>query len=185
MAVILNESFLLFLVHNWSESASFRQVPVRAEVQGFNSKGQFILQSPGQPYSFHHIYEYFDFRTELWEDESVFEVSHFHYMPSWWLIKGTVFNNSYVPWSKTLRFPVLVHLRHLSWWAIVIVGCPRCVVCRVLWVVCRQQLLQRTSPPKLFAGFSSNLAGMILTWPSLIIVQMVLVHWISRSLRLK
>ena len=78
MAVISIESFLLFLVHNWSESASFPQVPVRAEVQGFNSLGQLNVK----PYSFHHIYEYFDFRTELWEDESVFEVSHSRYMPS-------------------------------------------------------------------------------------------------------
>ena len=51
--------------------------------------------------------------------------------------------------------------------------------------MCRQQLLQRTSPPKLPPGFLPNLAGMILVWPSLIIVQMVSVHCISRSHRLK
>ena len=52
-------------------------------------------------------------------------------------------------------------------------------------VVRRQQLLQKTSYPKLLAGFRPNLAGMILIWPSLIIVQMVSVHCISRSNRLK
>ena len=51
-------------------------------------------------------------------------------------------------------------------------------------VLCGQQLLQRTSP-KLLAGFLSNLVLMILIWPSLIIVQMVPVHCISRSHRLK
>ena len=55
-----------------------------------------------------------------------------------------------------------------------------CVSCDVR----RQQLLQRTSPnPQ--AGFLPNSAEMILIWPSLIIVQMVLVRCISRSHRLK
>ena len=45
-----------------------------------------------------------------------------------------------------------------------IVECPLCVVCR-------QQLLQKTSPPKILAGFCQNLAGMILVWPSLINVK--------------
>ena len=45
--------------------------------------------------------------------------------------------------------------------------------------------LQRTSPPELLAGFLPNLAGMIPTWPSLIIVQLVMVCCISRSQRLK
>ena len=49
----------------------------------------------------------------------------------------------------------------------------------------RQQLLQRTSSPKLLAGFYLNLVGMILIWPSLKIVQMVPVHCISRSHGLK
>ena len=49
----------------------------------------------------------------------------------------------------------------------------------------RQQLLQRISPSKLLAGFITNLAGMILIWPSLMIVKMVLVCCISRSHRLK
>ena len=47
-----------------------------------------------------------------------------------------------------------------------IVGCPPCVVRR-------ERLLQRESPPKLLAGFLQNIAGMILIWPSLIIVQKV------------
>ena len=51
-------------------------------------------------------------------------------------------------------------------------------------VVRRLQLLQMTSPPKLLAGFSPNLTGMILIWPSLIIVLMFLVRCISRSHRL-
>ena len=50
--------------------------------------------------------------------------------------------------------------------------------------VSRQQLLQRTSP-KLLAGFLPNLAAMIIIWPSIIIVQMVMVRCISRSHRLK
>ena len=57
-----------------------------------------------------------------------------------------------------------------------IVGCPSSVMGR-------QQLLQRTYPK--LAGFLPNLAGMILIGPSLIIVQMVPVHCISRSHRLK
>ena len=48
-----------------------------------------------------------------------------------------------------------------------------------LSTVRRQQLLQRTSPI-LLAGFLPNKAGMILTWPVLIIVQMVMVRCISR-----
>ena len=55
---------------------------------------------------------------------------------------------------------------------------------RWMSVARRQQLLQRTSPPKQSAGFLPNLEGMILTWPSLTIVQMVMVHCISRSHRL-
>ena len=45
--------------------------------------------------------------------------------------------------------------------------------------------MQRTSPLELLAGFLPNLAEMILTWPSLIIIQMVMVCFISRSHRLK
>ena len=77
-------------------------------------------------------------------------------------------------------------LAHLSHWLMVsycdrwmpVVRCEACFVRH-------KQLLQRTSPPKLLAGFLPNLAGMILIWPSLIIVQMVLVCCISRSHRLK
>ena len=54
-----------------------------------------------------------------------------------------------------------------------IIGCPLCVVPR-------QQLLKRTS-----LDFLPNLAGIILIWPSLISVQMVMVHCIFRSHRLK
>ena len=57
-----------------------------------------------------------------------------------------------------------------------IVVCPSCVVRR-------QQLLPRTSP--LQAGFLTNLAIKVLIWPSLKVVQIVLVHCISRSHRLK
>ena len=55
---------------------------------------------------------------------------------------------------------------------------------RWMSAVCRQQLLQRASP-KLLSVFWPNLAEMILIWPSIIIVQMVLVCCISRSHRLK
>ena len=58
------------------------------------------------------------------------------------------------------------------------VGCQLCIVCR-------QQLLQRTSSPKFVAGFLPNLVGIFLVKPSLLIVQMVLVCCISRSHRLK
>ena len=51
--------------------------------------------------------------------------------------------------------------------------------------VCHQQLLQRTSPPKLLAGFLPNLVGRILIWPSLKIVQIFPIHCISSSQRLK
>ena len=44
---------------------------------------------------------------------------------------------------------------------------------RWMSVVRHQQLLQRTSPPKLLAGFSQNLAGIIFIWPSVIVFQMV------------
>ena len=57
-------------------------------------------------------------------------------------------------------------------------GCPS-------WVKRRQQLLQRTSPPKLLAEFLPNLAGMILIYPSLIIVQIVPIRCVSKSHRLK
>ena len=53
-------------------------------------------------------------------------------------------------------------------------------VCCQLSAMCRQQLLQKTSP-KLLAGLN----GMILIWPSLKIVQMVPILCISRSHRLK
>ena len=52
-----------------------------------------------------------------------------------------------------------------------------------MFVVCRQQLLKRTSP-KLLAGFEPYLAGMILIWPSLITVQMVPVRGISHRLKI-
>ena len=52
-------------------------------------------------------------------------------------------------------------------------------------VMRRKHLLQRTYPPKLQAGFLPNFSGMFLMWPSLIIVQMVMVRCISRSHRLK
>ena len=42
-----------------------------------------------------------------------------------------------------------------------------------------------TSPPKLLVGFWPNMAGMILIWSSLMIVQIFEVCCISRSHRLK
>ena len=60
----------------------------------------------------------------------------------------------------------LVLLAHLSHW-LMVSFCDRwmSVVYRVLSIVCRQQLLQLTSP-KLQTGFWPNLVGMILIWPS-------------------
>ena len=62
-----------------------------------------------------------------------------------------------------------------------IVGCPPSVVRRASSVV--NNFFQRTSP-KLLTGFIPNLEEMILIWPSLIIVQMIMVRCISRSHRL-
>ena len=50
-------------------------------------------------------------------------------------------------------------------------------------VVRRQQLLQRTFPHQLLAGFGPNLAGMILIWSSIIIVQKVPVRCIFTNLK--
>ena len=73
-----------------------------------------------------------------------------------------------------MRF--LAHLRH---WLIV-------RYCDYwLSVVRRQQLLQRTSPPKLLAGFRFDLVGMIFIWSVLKIIQMVPVHCIARPHRQK
>ena len=51
----------------------------------------------------------------------------------------------------------------------------------------RQELLQKTSPPKLLAEFLSNLAVIFNIWPSFIIVQIVPVRCITtcRSTELK
>ena len=59
--------------------------------------------------------------------------------------------------------------------------CWMSVLCHPLSGVCRQQLLQRTSP-KLLAGFCPNITGMIREWPSSdsVIVQMVPVHCLFR-----
>ena len=53
-------------------------------------------------------------------------------------------------------------------------------------VMCRPSstIAQRTSPIKILGGLLPNLTGMILIWPSLIIVQMVMVHCIAMSHRL-
>ena len=77
-------------------------------------------------------------------------------------------------------------LAHLSHW-LMVSYCDHwmSVVRHLLSVVRRQQLLQRTSPPKLQAGFWPNLVGMILVWPFLEIVQMVLIHCMTRKSILK
>ena len=59
-----------------------------------------------------------------------------------------------------------------------IIGCLSCVVMR------HQQLLQRSSPLKLLAEFFTILAGMILIWPSLVIIHMVPVSYISHGLEI-
>ena len=50
-------------VASWTDSILHPQIPVRAEVSG----SQVIR-------TFHHIYDYFDFRDYVWEDDSAFEV---------------------------------------------------------------------------------------------------------------
>ena len=95
--------------------------------------------------------------------------------------------NHYLPLNKTgahstdeqFRATMALLLAHLSHWLMV-------SYCDCLMSVVRQtQLLQRTSPPKLLAGFGTNILGMILIWPSLKIVEMVQVRCLSRSHRLK
>ena len=54
-----------------------------------------------------------------------------------------------------------------------------------LWCIVSKSFKGHIYLPKLLAGSGPNLAGMILIRPSLIIVQMVPVHYISRSQGLK
>ncbi|XP_060577210.1 uncharacterized protein LOC132734483 [Ruditapes philippinarum] len=56
-----------FSAYNWSSPSSPRQVPVLAEILG----SKYMIP---QDVPIHHIYEYFDFRNKIWEDNSVFEV---------------------------------------------------------------------------------------------------------------
>ena len=81
---------------------------------------------------------------------------------------------TYLLHVSTIIYAFLAHLSH--WLIMSYCDC---------WmsVVRRQQLLQRTSPPKLLVGFKLNLVGMILIWSTLKIVQMVLLHCIARPHR--
>ena len=58
--------YMLYLAQDWNDPVLYPQIPVRAEVQG--------LQTATGSYQFHHIYDYFDFRTKIWADQSVFQV---------------------------------------------------------------------------------------------------------------
>ena len=76
----------------------------------------------------------------------------------------------------------LIFLAHLSYLLMVsycvlwmsVVHCPLCVVCR-------QQLLQRTSPPKLLADCITKLGRNDPLWPSLIVIQMIMERCLSGS----
>lgn len=63
---ILAANFTLdyyFTARNWTDPVLYPQVPVRAEIKGLQ-----VIKS------FHHIYEYYDFRTSIWADQSIFRV---------------------------------------------------------------------------------------------------------------
>ena len=98
-----------------------------------------------------------------------------------WILVGFYWLLTIVLLNSDISF-FLAHLSH--WLRVSYCDHWMSVVCRPSYVVRRQQLLQTTSP-KLLAGFWPNLEGMILIWPSFKIVQMVLVHCISRSHKLK
>ena len=68
----------------------------------------------------------------------------------------------------------------MTMWAFVITFCPMCVRASV-----RKQFLQTTSSPKPLIGIWPNFTGMILGWSSFKVVQMIPVHFISRSQGLK
>ena len=95
------------------------------------------------------------------------------------------FSVAYVNAQTAQTGKFVFFLAHLNHW--LMVGyCDHLmsVVRRALCVVRRQQLLQRTSP-KLLAEILQNLTGMILIWPSLIIVRIGPARSIYRSHRLK
>ena len=83
----------------------------------------------------------------------------------------------------------LTFLAHLSTrcsrWAIVITLCPASVVSRPSSVVCRQQFIQSTSPPKLLDQFQNNFTQMF-PWSSFTkIAKMVPLRWTKWPSELK
>ena len=87
-------------------------------------------------------------------------------------------------WSPCVRRPASVVTR-CSRWAIVITLCPASVVSRPSSVVCRQQFIQSTSPPKLLDQFQNNFTQMF-PWSSYTkIAKMVLLRWTKWPSELK
>ena len=71
------------------------------------------------------------------------------------------------PTKKHAKLPS-IHLRELTLPPSVTFPCDHWMS-----ILCCQELLQRTSSTKLLAGFSPNLAEIILIWPSLIIIMVM------------
>ncbi|XP_056019753.1 uncharacterized protein LOC130054319 [Ostrea edulis] len=67
---MVNSTFTLdfyFTNPKWNTPSGISQVPVRAEIFGFRTKGN------GQQHKFHHVYDYTEFRVGLPDDTTVFE----------------------------------------------------------------------------------------------------------------
>ena len=72
--------YILFSANNWTDPVLFNQIPVRAEIKGVQTKNNISK-------TFHHMYEYFDFRTHIWDGPSVFQVIYiFFYFTSLQLV---------------------------------------------------------------------------------------------------
>ena len=88
--------------------------------------------------------------------------------------------------GKSENYLFLAHLStRCSRWAIVITLCPASVVSRPSSVVCRQQFIQSTSPPKLLDQFQNNFTQMF-PWSSFTkIAKMVPLRWTKWPSELK
>ena len=89
-------------------------------------------------------------------------------------------------WANGKDPDFLAHLStRCSRWAIVITLCPASVVSRPSSVVCRQQFIQSTSPPKLLDQFQNNFTQMF-PWSSFTkIAKMVPLRWTKWPSELK
>ena len=122
-------------------------------------------------------------KCEVWIEKSILRIAFWHQKGCRVMTNGDPEERIFLSVPHTNNGLFLAHLSH--WLMVSYCDCWMSLVRRAACVVRHQQLLQTTSPPKLLAVFWPNLVGMILIWPSLSIVQMVSVHCISRSYRLK